>query len=85
MVAKMKTQILLIASIAMADVTITKFNVVNFHNRPLKNVTMEVDSRTGAERLYYLGSFELDRYELVKCSKPEGYCLTEKDPTERGK
>jgi len=76
---------LLIASIAMADVTITKYNVVNFHNKPLKNVTMEVDNEAGTERLYYLGSFRLDNYELVKCNKKEGICLVEKDPFEKGK
>jgi hypothetical protein len=46
---------------------------------------MEVDNKDGTERLYYLSSFALDNYELVKCSKKEGYCLIEKDPTEKGK
>lgn len=86
MVAKMKLIILLfIASIAMADVTITKFNVVNFHNRPLKHVTMETSKKDSTERLFYLGSFELIEYELVKCNKKEGICLVEKDPFEKGK
>lgn len=81
----MKSLILLIASLLSAEVIITKYNVVNFHNRPLKNVTMEIDKKDSTKRLYYLGSFELDKYELVKCSKKEGLCLIEKDPFEKGK
>lgn len=81
----MKLLIILIASLLSAEVTITKFNAVNFHNRPLKHVTMEVDNKTGTERLYYLGSFELIEYELIECNKKEGRCLIEKDPTEKGK
>ncbi len=81
----MKLLTILIASLLSAEVTITNYNVVNFHNKPLKHVTMEVDNKTGAERLYYLGSFELCDYELVKCSKKEGRCLVEKDPTEKGR
>lgn len=81
----MKLLILLIASMLSAEVVITKFNVVNFHNKSLKNVTMERDKGNSTERLYYLGSFELDRYELAKCSKKEGLCLVEKDPFDKGK
>lgn len=81
----MKPLLILIASLLSAEVVITKFNVVNFHNRPLKNVTMETSKTDSTERLYYLGSFELDRYELVKCSKKEGYCLIEKYPIDKGK
>lgn len=80
----MKLLIILIASLLFAEVTITKYKVVNFHNKPLKNVTMETSKNDSTERLYYLGSFELDKYELVKCDKKEGYCLIEKDPTLKG-
>lgn len=79
----MKLLILLTTSILSAEVVITKFNVVNFHGKPLKHVTMEISKTDSTERLYYMGSFELDRYELVKCSKIEGYCLIEKDPFEK--
>lgn len=81
----MKLLLMLIASLLSAEVTITKYNVVNFHNKPLKNVTLETSKTDSTERLYYLGSFELDKYELMKCNKKEGICLIEKDPTKRGK
>lgn len=81
----MKLLLILIASLLSAEVIITKFNVVNFHNRPLKNVTLEKSKTDSTERLYYLGSFELDKYELVKCRKKEGRCLVEKDPFDKGK
>lgn len=81
----MKLFIMLIASLLSADVIIKKYNVVNFHNKPLKHVTMETSKTDSSERLYYRGSFELDKYELVKCNKKEGYCLVEKDPFDKGK
>lgn len=81
----MKLLLILIASLLSAEVTITKYNVVNFHGKPLKHVTLETSKSDSTERLFYLGSFELIEYELVKCNKKEGQCLIEKDPFEKGK
>jgi hypothetical protein len=73
-----------VSLLLQADVIITKYNVVNFHGKPLKHVTMEIDNKDSTKRLYYLDSFELCGYELIKCNKKEGICLVEKDLFEKG-